>query len=527
MPRTPIVFVPGIFGSFHLPVLLDWRGPTLSGWGFPPFADYGKGFLAAFQRAGYVRDRDLFVAFYDWRKTVQDSAQNYLIPWIDRARSRSGSSKVILVGHSMGGLVARSYIQSSGYRGDVERLITLGTPHRGSAQAYFTWGGGDVRSEGFMKAVFDVYLWYLEHTNPAMSGLNRLRTVRTLIPAVRDLLPIDDYLIDSSAPNSHKPENSLRERNLWGDLLNRPEGLNTLFGRVPVTVLSSVGFATVHDIVVKSQDGNPGDPPLFPDGVVVEEQSDGNGDSTVPLPSATLGDGRARNHPAVHVPHHEMADRQPVLEQIFAELGLAFPVVLGASEEAVASPARLVILSAAPIELTATLAQGKGRKGRLRAKNYGHSGQGLHMLIIENPDPSQQYDVQVQGTATGKVALGAVLVGGAAPTVLGTAGNGTAAAAGAAASAITTVGGQVAAGTNLHYRVSLPSLGAAPAVEFDRAATTSDLLARLGATPAAGGTAVLGVGGDVSTLAAQIEATGDPALAAALAVQLHQIGAGS
>src|SRR3954447_3956238 len=116
MPRTPVVFVPGLAGSFNLTVLLDWRGPTLSGWDFPPFVDQGKIFLDTFKRAGYTRDVDLFWAFYDWRKSVNDNATNYLIPWIDRARSRSGQSKVVLVAYSMGGLVARSYIQSDAYR---------------------------------------------------------------------------------------------------------------------------------------------------------------------------------------------------------------------------------------------------------------------------------------------------------------------------------------------------------------------------------------------------------------------------
>jgi pimeloyl-ACP methyl ester carboxylesterase len=53
-----------------------------------------------------------------------------------------GKSKVILVAHSMGGLVAREYVQSLSkdlstlqyipYRGDVDKLITVGTPHQGS-----------------------------------------------------------------------------------------------------------------------------------------------------------------------------------------------------------------------------------------------------------------------------------------------------------------------------------------------------------------------------------------------------------
>ncbi|MDQ4077773.1 MAG: alpha/beta fold hydrolase, partial [Chloroflexota bacterium] len=229
MPDRPVVFVPGLGGLFNLPVLLDWRGPTLSGWDFPPFVDYGQVFLKAFQEAGYRRNRDLFVAFYDWRKAVSDSARRYLMPWIERALRGSGSDKVILVGHSMGGLVARAYVQSSQYRGDVERLITLGTPHRGTPEAYFAWGGAELRWDPVANAVLNVYLWYLAHLHPFQSDLNRLGAIRSQGTGLRDLLPVDDYLHDQGPPLSPKAEDGLIERNLWGDLANRPNALSLLF----------------------------------------------------------------------------------------------------------------------------------------------------------------------------------------------------------------------------------------------------------------------------------------------------------
>lgn len=53
---------------------------------------------------------------------------------IDRALAdprAQGQSKVVLVAHSMGGLVSRAYLESDLYRGDVVALFTLGTPHVG------------------------------------------------------------------------------------------------------------------------------------------------------------------------------------------------------------------------------------------------------------------------------------------------------------------------------------------------------------------------------------------------------------
>lgn len=51
----------------------------------------------------------------------------------------TGASQVILVGHSMGGLVARAYLRRWG-RASVARVVTLGSPHYGSRLAMLAWG---------------------------------------------------------------------------------------------------------------------------------------------------------------------------------------------------------------------------------------------------------------------------------------------------------------------------------------------------------------------------------------------------
>lgn len=54
---------------------------------------------------------------------------------VDAALERSGATKVHLVGHSLGGLIARSYIQEHGGDERVHTCITLGTPHSGTYTA--------------------------------------------------------------------------------------------------------------------------------------------------------------------------------------------------------------------------------------------------------------------------------------------------------------------------------------------------------------------------------------------------------
>jgi len=53
---------------------------------------------------------------------------------IDEVLAATGAPRVILVGHSMGGLASRAYLRRHG-RDKVGRLITLGSPHHGSRLA--------------------------------------------------------------------------------------------------------------------------------------------------------------------------------------------------------------------------------------------------------------------------------------------------------------------------------------------------------------------------------------------------------
>ena len=56
---------------------------------------------------------------------------------VDELRHRLGVNKVHLVGHSMGGIIARNLIQHRGGASKIDRCIFLGTPHSGSKLAPF------------------------------------------------------------------------------------------------------------------------------------------------------------------------------------------------------------------------------------------------------------------------------------------------------------------------------------------------------------------------------------------------------
>lgn len=73
---------------------------------------------------------------------IYASIEDYLAPVsrrIDEVLAATGARQLVLVGHSMGGLVARAYMRKYGVA-KVTRLVTLGTPHSGSELAKFGIG---------------------------------------------------------------------------------------------------------------------------------------------------------------------------------------------------------------------------------------------------------------------------------------------------------------------------------------------------------------------------------------------------
>lgn len=54
--------------------------------------------------------------------------------FVEAVCAESGADRVILVGHSMGGLVSRQYLHGGG-QARIERILCLGSPHRGTVMA--------------------------------------------------------------------------------------------------------------------------------------------------------------------------------------------------------------------------------------------------------------------------------------------------------------------------------------------------------------------------------------------------------
>lgn len=89
------------------------------------------------RRAGFS-----WVQAFDYRPladSVEESAA-VLAAEVGRALAVSGADRCHIVGHSLGGIVARYYVQELGGAEMVATVATLGSPHRGTLAAYLAPG---------------------------------------------------------------------------------------------------------------------------------------------------------------------------------------------------------------------------------------------------------------------------------------------------------------------------------------------------------------------------------------------------
>jgi pimeloyl-ACP methyl ester carboxylesterase len=89
---------------------------------------------------GLAPGQNYFPFPYDWRLDNRVNARRLAeraLDWLSKWRTASGATdaKLVLIGHSMGGLVSRYFLECLGGWQDTRSLITLGTPHRGALNA--------------------------------------------------------------------------------------------------------------------------------------------------------------------------------------------------------------------------------------------------------------------------------------------------------------------------------------------------------------------------------------------------------
>lgn len=271
-PISKIFVLPGFGGSWNADAILNCKASGYSGdWQMAPYA---KGIYNELIENLSTNGWETKPFYYDWRKDIRDNSDK-LSEYIS---SNSGpTEKVNLIGHSMGGLVGRQYLESND-GGKLKSILTAGSPHKGAVQAYPAWAGGEIWNNSIVAKI--AYTIYVKHCGKNYEN-DRL-AIQNLIPSTQNILPIFDYIKNANT-NTILPVSNMQTVNNW-----LPTYLSSPFFDVNFGTLSGSGFETLSGINTKPRgpkdvlEGN------WIDGKPVKKIYSNNGDGTVLLQSSQV-----------------------------------------------------------------------------------------------------------------------------------------------------------------------------------------------------------------------------------------------
>lgn len=147
----------------------------------------------------------LFPVGYDWRLSCRHNARRLagiVEPALDRWRAQGGrhaDGQVIFVCHSMGGLIARWYIEHCGGAQITRKLITVGTPYRGAVRALAQLANGAPRAlgpfhpdlTGFARSLPSLYQLLPEYACLAQPGGGLAAVADTTVPGLDAAMTAD------------------------------------------------------------------------------------------------------------------------------------------------------------------------------------------------------------------------------------------------------------------------------------------------------------------------------------------------
>lgn len=302
--KTPVVIIPGLGASWDFAAM--YSGLDGNNWSIPSFVKNYNSLIKSFENEGYVRDTDLFVFAYDWRKPV-DYNSDKLDAFI---KAKIGSDKKVnIVGHSMGGLVARDYAQKYGLD-NINKIITLGSPFKGAVDAYAVWEGTTVWDDFWWGKLAVESMIHLTQENYP----NRVIALRSQAPSFENLLPVFDYI---SKDGSVISWSSMKQKNNFlGDFDLKLSGVQN-------SISAILGKSDQTKSLVKVEDRSLKDSlfGLWEDGKPIENNPFDyvDGDGTVTLFSAGGGLNNKSEFPINHI---GLPSNKEVIESIFDSLGL-------------------------------------------------------------------------------------------------------------------------------------------------------------------------------------------------------------
>lgn len=294
-------------------------------------------FLDRFAITGAAERPANFIEFpYDWRLSNVVSARRLAamaIPALERWRTQVPDAKLVLVCHSMGGLVARWFLEMLGGAELTRWLITIATPYRGAVNALETLVNGLSKGLGPLK----MDLTSLVRNFPALYEL--LPTYPCLDVGGGELKDLSDV------PIGLDPE-MLRAAVQFHERLAKRIGSRTS-APYGIVAIKGIHQPTAQSALLQS-DGS-----IHP--TRVYKGLDRGGDGTVPRPSSHPPEwtDESRGHTVFAAQRHAtIQETESVLAQLFGTLTGRFGTFLGGQPIGLELPD--LIQAGEPLEIAVT-----------------------------------------------------------------------------------------------------------------------------------------------------------------------------
>lgn len=285
-PFAPIIIVPGLGTSWNPRAIFSCNLSPSGFWKLAPYvSSYNRLIKTLTKNAKLKLGSDVYVYAYDWRLPLDQQGEelkNYINGLLT---NKPPGTKVRLIGHSLGGLVIRSYLENNPNSHQVKAVMTIGSPHQGTVLAYSIWEKGEIWTDDWLIKIALTQLvnhcrYTIRPATPEEPRISRFKIksgkeiVQLLAPAIKQLLPIFDFLRQNG---SIKKTSSLIHQNDW--LFSHPLPIN--FYNVDFNTLSGGNIPTLRYLEVvapSTEEQTAGD---WLDGRPVNQETISQGDGTV------------------------------------------------------------------------------------------------------------------------------------------------------------------------------------------------------------------------------------------------------